>query len=253
MMDGHKALRQRRVASGCRLEVVSTSACGAAERQHQLRASANLSRFDFLQNPAKGASQNIPRCPTWQLGGAHAQRGGAGQTAGGVEGRAFSGSTRTPRQLGATIQALEVQKMTLATLKGMNFNMGDVANALKAQGRRHRGLGVHRKRRDRRHAAGTVSGIAAARRKTGWQTGAFRPMPAGVVDPRCSGGLADPAVPADRRLRDEGRRQTDRHRHHQKTWPPAWPKEAFKTCHRRGDAASARAKKGRARRLPRSR
>ena len=35
------------------------------------------------------------------------------------------------RALGATIQALEVQKMTLATLKGMNFNIGDVANALK--------------------------------------------------------------------------------------------------------------------------
>jgi hypothetical protein len=35
------------------------------------------------------------------------------------------------KALGATIQALEVQKMTLATLKGMNFNMGEVANALK--------------------------------------------------------------------------------------------------------------------------
>jgi hypothetical protein len=33
--------------------------------------------------------------------------------------------------LKATIQALEVQKMTLATLKGMNFNMGDVAGAFK--------------------------------------------------------------------------------------------------------------------------
>lgn len=33
--------------------------------------------------------------------------------------------------LKATIQALEVQKMTLATLKGMNFNLGDVANAFK--------------------------------------------------------------------------------------------------------------------------
>jgi hypothetical protein len=37
------------------------------------------------------------------------------------------------KALGATIQALEVQKMTLATLKGMNFNMGEVANALKAR------------------------------------------------------------------------------------------------------------------------
>ena len=35
------------------------------------------------------------------------------------------------RALGATIQALEVQKMTLATLKGMNFNLGDVASAFK--------------------------------------------------------------------------------------------------------------------------
>ena len=33
--------------------------------------------------------------------------------------------------LKATIQALEVQKMTLATLKGMNFSMGDMANAFK--------------------------------------------------------------------------------------------------------------------------
>ena len=33
--------------------------------------------------------------------------------------------------LKATIQALEVQKMTLATLKGMNFNMSDMAHAFK--------------------------------------------------------------------------------------------------------------------------
>ena len=37
------------------------------------------------------------------------------------------------KALGATIQALEVQKMTLATLKNMNFSMGDVANALKVK------------------------------------------------------------------------------------------------------------------------
>jgi hypothetical protein len=35
------------------------------------------------------------------------------------------------RALGATIQALEVQKMTLAALKGMNFSMGEVADAMK--------------------------------------------------------------------------------------------------------------------------
>ncbi len=35
------------------------------------------------------------------------------------------------KALQATITALEVQKMTLVTLKGMNFNMGDLANAFK--------------------------------------------------------------------------------------------------------------------------
>jgi hypothetical protein len=35
------------------------------------------------------------------------------------------------KALGATIQALEVQKMTLVTLESMNFNLGDVANAFK--------------------------------------------------------------------------------------------------------------------------
>ena len=35
------------------------------------------------------------------------------------------------KALAATIQALEVQKMTLATLKTMNFSLGDVANSLK--------------------------------------------------------------------------------------------------------------------------
>ena len=36
--------------------------------------------------------------------------------------------------LKATIQALEVQKMTLATLKGMNFSIGEMANAFKLKG-----------------------------------------------------------------------------------------------------------------------
>src|SRR5574343_1414495 len=35
------------------------------------------------------------------------------------------------KALGATIQALEVQKMTLATLKGMNLSLQDVAESLK--------------------------------------------------------------------------------------------------------------------------
>ena len=34
------------------------------------------------------------------------------------------------RALAATVQALEVQKMTMATLQGMNFNLADIASAL---------------------------------------------------------------------------------------------------------------------------
>lgn len=49
------------------------------------------------------------------------------------------------KALAATIQALEVQKMTLATLKNMNFSLGDVANALKIK------------------AADTVSGLAGGK------------------------------------------------------------------------------------------
>lgn len=37
------------------------------------------------------------------------------------------------KALAATIQALEVQKMTLATLETMNFSLGDVADALKVK------------------------------------------------------------------------------------------------------------------------
>ena len=37
------------------------------------------------------------------------------------------------KAISATIQALEVQRMTLATLKGMNFSMNDLAEALKAK------------------------------------------------------------------------------------------------------------------------
>jgi hypothetical protein len=87
--------------------------------------------FDFLQNLAKGASQAIPQLPTlsnWVAPTLNVEE---------LEKRISELKAvhfwleQNSTALGATIQALEVQKMTLATLKGMNFNMGDVANALK--------------------------------------------------------------------------------------------------------------------------
>ena len=87
--------------------------------------------FDFLQNLAKGATQNIPQMPNlanWNAPTLNLEE---------LEKRIEELKTvhfwleQNSKALGATVQALEVQKMTLATLKGMNFNIGDVANALK--------------------------------------------------------------------------------------------------------------------------
>ena len=63
--------------------------------------------------------------------------------------------------LGATIQALEVQKMTLATLQGMNFNMGDIANALKLKTSDTMLGGVQKMSEATAEAAGAVSSAAA--------------------------------------------------------------------------------------------
>ncbi len=85
--------------------------------------------------------------------------------------------------LKATIQALEVQKMTLATLKGMNFNMGDVANAFKLKVADTVAGGVQ----GMADKAKTFAGLEVPQRAAPSQTKAkAKPnaaAPAGVVDP----------------------------------------------------------------------
>ena len=91
--------------------------------------------FDFLQNlatqAAGSAAQKIPQLPnlgSWVAPTLNVEE---------LEKRIQELKAvqfwldQNATALKATIQALEVQKMTLATLKGMNFNMGDVANAFK--------------------------------------------------------------------------------------------------------------------------
>lgn len=91
--------------------------------------------FDFLQNLAKqaagSASQSIPHLPN--LGNWVAPTLNVEELDKRIEElKAVQfWLDQNAMALKATIQALEVQKMTLATLKGMNFNMGDVANAFK--------------------------------------------------------------------------------------------------------------------------
>jgi hypothetical protein len=84
--------------------------------------------FDFLQNLAKGATQSMPQLSNWVAPTLNVEE---------LEKRISELKAvqfwldQNGRALAATIQALEVQKMTLATLEGMNFSMGELANSLR--------------------------------------------------------------------------------------------------------------------------
>jgi hypothetical protein len=87
--------------------------------------------FDFLQNLAKGTPQGMPQMPnlsSWIAPTLNVEE---------LEKRISELKTvhfwldQNGKALAATIQALEVQKMTLATLRGMNVSMGEMAEALR--------------------------------------------------------------------------------------------------------------------------
>lgn len=84
--------------------------------------------FDFLQNLAKGAAQNMPNLQSWIAPTMNVEE--LDKRISELKAVQFW-LDQNGKALGATIQALEVQKMTLATLKGMNVSMGEVADALK--------------------------------------------------------------------------------------------------------------------------
>lgn len=118
--------------------------------------------FDFLQNLAKGASQSIPQMPNlanWVAPTLNPEE---------LDKRIEELKAvhfwldQNSRALGATIQALEVQKMTLATLQGMNFNLGDVANAFKLKAADSVAQGMQRVTETAETAAKTVADAATA-------------------------------------------------------------------------------------------
>ena len=85
--------------------------------------------FDFLQNLAKGGAQAAPQIPgmsSWVAPTLSVEE--LDKRIAELKAVQFW-LDQNAVALKATIQALEVQKMTLATLKGMNFNMGEVAKA----------------------------------------------------------------------------------------------------------------------------
>ena len=156
--------------------------------------------FDFLQSLAKGASSSIPQLPNlsnWVAPTISVEE---------LEKRIEELKAvqfwleQNSRALSATIQALEVQKMTLATLKGMNFSMGDVANAFKLKTADTVMSGVQK-------AADTVSGAAeavagAAARVTGRAAAEEEAPdeadaePAAKAKPKAKGKTAAAAEPA---------------------------------------------------------
>ena len=142
--------------------------------------------FDFLQNLAKGASQALPQLPNlsnWVAPTLNLEE--LEKRIGELKAVHFW-LDQNSKALGATIQALEVQKMTLATLKGMNFNMGDVANALKLKAADTMFGGVQKVSEKAADAARSVSDAAsgaAAKSKATRKHGAGAPAATGVVDP----------------------------------------------------------------------
>ena len=144
--------------------------------------------FDFLQNLAKGATQSIPQMPNlanWVAPTLNLEE---------LEKRIDDLKAvhfwldQNSKALGATIQALEVQKMTLATLKGMNFNMGDVANALKLKAADTMFTGVQKVSEKAADTAKTLSEAAgsaasSAKPKAARKSTKAAAPAAGVVDP----------------------------------------------------------------------
>ncbi len=117
--------------------------------------------FDFLQNLAKGATETIPQMPNlsnWIAPTLNVEE---------LDKRIQELKAvhfwldQNSKALGATVQALEVQKMTLATLKGMNFNLGDVANAFKLKAADTVASSVHKVTEKASAASKTISEMAA--------------------------------------------------------------------------------------------
>ena len=148
--------------------------------------------FDFLQNLAKGASQTLPQMPNlsnWVAPTLNVEE--LDKRIGELKAVHFW-LDQNSKALGATIQALEVQKMTLATLKGMNFSMGEVANALQLKAADAMGSGAAKPKSSDSETAAASSGAepaaastAPSKAKAGRKsTGADGGKPAsGVVDP----------------------------------------------------------------------
>ena len=143
--------------------------------------------FDFLQNLTKGASQPMPQMPnmaSWIAPTLDVEE---------LDKRISELKAvhfwldQNSKALGATVQALEVQKMTLAALKGMNVNMGDLANSFKPKAADPVDSGA---RHEREKAAAAAHSAAEA--ATAAELAAKKARRSGKPAAKASAGLVDP-------------------------------------------------------------
>ncbi|MEY4099900.1 MAG: hypothetical protein RL300_1071 [Pseudomonadota bacterium] len=143
--------------------------------------------FDFLQNLAKGATPTVPQMPnlsSWVAPSLNEEE---------LDKRIAELKAvhfwldQNSKALAATVQALEVQKMTLATLKGMNFNISDVANAFKLKAADAVPSGVQKEAEKAEAPAKTVADVAGQAEEVAKKgTKTAKPAAAaaaGMVDP----------------------------------------------------------------------
>jgi hypothetical protein len=132
--------------------------------------------FDFLQGLVKNAGAALPNVGQWIAPTLNPEE---------LEKRIEELRTvqfwleQNARMLGATIQALEVQRMTLSTLKTMNVSMGELRDALTLKP----GQAADAAAAPAPAATGAPPKAKAARRKAAAPKAPAAAMATGVVDP----------------------------------------------------------------------
>lgn len=147
--------------------------------------------FDFLQSLTKGAAESVPQMPNltnWIAPTLNVEE---------LDKRISELKTvhfwleQNTKALGATVQALEVQKMTLATLKGMNFNIGEMANAFKMKAEDTLFSGVQKVSEKAATTSKTIAEMAAEAEALAEKVSQAA-QPAAAPAPAPAAGLVDP-------------------------------------------------------------
>jgi hypothetical protein len=149
--------------------------------------------FDFLQNLAKGAGANVPQMPSmgnWVAPTLNVEE---------LDKRIQELKNvqfwleQNSRALSATIQALEVQRMTLVTLKSMNFNLDDLAATFQMKAGDSAAQAASKAQENGEAASKAAEEVASGARKSDEQAAAKPAEPApGASAPAHGTGLGDP-------------------------------------------------------------